>query len=200
MKPIQCASCFKQSCVGSGHQEKDFCPTFVHPEIFDQAKTIYAQDSETQNFARQAAVIESKGYMVWPRLKDSIELIRRMEFETIAVVFCPDLGKEAKKTCRILKENRLTVISRVCGAKKLRPQLPCDLMSELNGKAPDMIINAGLCIACESQMLQHAKVPVTTFMARDRKWHNNPASAVYASDKWRDWAKEVYRDKMGLEY
>lgn len=199
MKPIQCASCFMQSCVGNGHQEKDFCPTFAHPEIFDQAKTIYAQDSETRNLARHAAVIESKGYMVWPRLKDSIELIRRMEFKKIAVVFCPDLGREAKKTCRILKENGFTVMSRVCGTRKTAPHLPRDLMAGINDASPDLIINAGLCIACESQMLHHATAPVTSFIARDKKWHNNPASEVYASDKWRDWAREVYRDKMGLE-
>ena len=199
MKPIQCASCFMQSCVGDGHQEKDYCATHVHPEIMAEAKKIYALDSETGRLAKEAAIIESKGYMVWPRLKDAIELARRMKYEKIGVVFCPDLLREAKKTCQILTESGFSVVSRVCGVKKSDPQPPEELMAELNQVGPDLILNAGLCIPCEAEMVNSAQVPVTTFIARDKKLNNNPASAVYASDKWRDWAKEIYRDKLGLE-
>ncbi len=199
MKPIQCSSCFKQSCVGGGHQEKDYCPTYSHPEVFEEAKKIYAEDSETGLLAKHAAVIESKGYMVWPRLKDTIELARRMEYKKIAVLFCPDLVREAKKTCRILKESGFVVISRVCGINKTKPQLPEELISELNESEPELIVNAGLCTACETEIIQYTRVPVTTFIVRDKKLNNYTASGVYASDKWRDWAKEIYRDKLGLE-
>jgi len=199
MKPIQCSSCFKQSCVGGGHQEKDYCSSYVHPEVFIEAKKIYAEDAETGLLAKHAAVIESKGYMMWPRLKDTIELARRMEYQKIAVLFCPDLAREAKKTCRILTESGFTVTSRVCGIKKTKPQLPEALMSELKDVGPELIVNTGLCTACETDMLQYAEVPVTTFIARDKKLNNYTASMVYASDQWRDWAKEIYRDKMGLE-
>ncbi len=199
MKPIQCSSCFKQSCVGGGHQEKDYCPTHAHPEIFEEAKKIYANDSETGLLAKQAAIIESKGYMMWPRLKDIIELARRMEFQKIAVLFCPDLKREAKKTSLILSESGFTVTSRVCGIKKSKPQLPEAVISELKESAPELIVNAGLCTAFEAETLRLSSVPVTTFIVRDKKLNNNPASAVYASEKWRDWAKEIYRDKLGLE-
>ena len=199
MKQIQCASCFKQSCVGDGHQEKDYCPTYSLPEIFKNAKKIYAEDGETGLLAKHAAVIESKGYMVWPRLKDIIELARRMEYKKVAVLFCPDLKREAIKTCRILTESGFTVTSRVCGVTKAKPQLPETVMFELNASGPEMIINAGLCVACETEMVGFSKVPVTTFIARDKKMNNNPAASVYASSKWRDWAHEIYRDKLGLE-
>ncbi len=199
MKPIQCSSCFKQSCVGDGHQEKDYCATYAHPEAFEEAKKLYVQDAETGLLAKHAAIIESKGYMVWPRLKDVIELARRMEYTKIAVLFCPDLTREAKKTCRILTENGFTVTSRICGIAKSKPQLPEALMSELNDHAPELIVNTGLCTACEAEISQFAGIPLTTFITRDKKLNNYPASAVYASDKWRDWAKEIYRDKIGLE-
>jgi len=199
MKPIQCASCLQQSCGGDGHKEKDFCPTYAHPEVFDEARNIYADDPETGRLAKHAAIIESKGYMVWPRLKDIVELARRMKYEKIAVLFCPDLKREAKKTCRILTENGFSVASRVCGTGKSKPQSPEAFMSELNGYAPDLIVNAGLCSAMEAETLRLSRVPATTFIARDKKLNHYPASAVYASEKWRDWAKEVYRDKMGLE-
>jgi len=56
MKPIQRSSCFKQSCVGSGYQEKEYCPTYNFPEIFAEAKEIYASDSETGLLAKNAAI------------------------------------------------------------------------------------------------------------------------------------------------
>jgi len=124
-------------CGGGGHQEQDYCSSYVHPEVF----------------------------------------------------------VEAKKTCRILEENGFTVASRVCGVKKSKAQTPAELMSELQDQGPELIVNAGLCTACETKILQYDKVPVTTFIVRDKKLNNYPASAVYASDKWRDWAKEIYRDK-----
>ena len=199
MNTLQCSSCFKQFCVGGGHREKETCPVHAYPEVFDEAKKIYAQDSETGLLAKHAAIIESKGYMVWPRLKDTIELARRMKFNKIAVLFCPDVKREAKKTCRILTESGFTVTSRVCGIQKSKPQLPEEVMSELNEHTPEMIVNAGLCVAFEAETLRQSRVPVTTFIVRDKKLNNYPASAVYASEKWKDWAKEIYRDKLGLE-
>jgi len=199
MKPIQCSSCFKQSCAGGGYQEKDYCASYIHREVFEAARQVYAADPETANLARQAAIIESKGYMVWPRLKDTIELARRMEYTRIAVLFCPDLTREARKTCRFLEESGFDVVSRICGVGKSKPQAPEALMSELKGRNPELIVNAGLCSACEAEILQHADVPVTTYIVRDKKMNHYPASAVYASGKWRDWAKEIYRDKIGLE-
>jgi len=137
--------------------------------------------------------------MVWPRLKDTIELARRMAYTKIVVLFCPDLAREAKKTCRILEESGFTVISRVCGVGKAKPQMPEELMSELKGHGPELIVIAGLCTPCETEIAKHAEVPATTFIVRDKKLNHYPASAVYASGKWRDWAKEIYRDKIGLQ-
>jgi len=104
-----------------------------------------------------------------------------------------------KKTGRILTENGFTIISMVCGMNKQNPQLPEETMDKINQSSPDMIMNAGLCIPCEAETLKFFKVPVTTFIARDKKFSNYPALAVYKSDKWWDWAKEVYRDKLGLK-
>ncbi len=200
MTDIQCSSCFKQLCVGGGYQEKDFCPKHVHPEIYGEAEKIYFEDAETREIARNAAIVESRGYMAWPRLKDIIELTKGLKFTRIAVVFCPDLWREAKKTCRILTENDLTVTSRVCGMKKSTPRMPADFMDEIIETNPDIIINAGLCVAFESQTLKRLRnIPTTTFIARDSALNNYPAAEVYTSDKWKDWAEDVYRNKLGLK-
>jgi len=199
MKMVKCASCFEQLCVSGGKREKDFCPAHRYPEIFDQAKKVYSEDSETRLMARNAAIMESRGYIVWPRLKDIIEFSIKMEFQKMAILFCPDLWKEAKKACTIFSEHGFGVSSRVCGIGKSNPQPPDEFMSEINESDPDVVINAGLCIPFEAQVLRLSKVPVSTFIARDKKLNNYPALAVYSSDKWRDWAKEVYREKLGLE-
>ncbi len=199
MKTAQCASCFEQLCVGGGKQEKDFCPAHLYPEIFKDAEKIYAEDTETRLMARNAAVMESRGYIVWPRLKDIIEFSKRMKYKKMALLFCPDVWREAKKTCSILSENGFTVASRVCGIGKSCPQTPDEYASEINALSPDIVVNAGLCVPFEARVVKSLKIPISTFIARDKRLNNHPASTVYFSDKWRDWAKEVYRDKLGLK-
>lgn len=121
MSNIQCVSCFQQLCVGGGFQEKNYCPKNVYPEVYVDAEAAYATDVETRNMARNAAIIESRGYIVWPRLKDIIEFAKAMKYARLTVFFCPDLWTEAKKTCRILAENGFTVSSRVCRVCKYPP-------------------------------------------------------------------------------
>ena len=199
MKMSQCASCFEQLCVGGGKQEKDFCPAHLYPEIYKEAENVYVEDAETRLMAKNAAVMESRGYIAWPRLKDIIEFSKNMKYKKLAVLFCPDVWREAKKTGRIFSENGFTVASRVCGIGKSNPQAPDEYAAELNELSPDMVINSGLCVPFEAQVIKLSKAPVSTFISRDRKLNNCPASVVYFSDKWRDWAKEVYRDKLGLK-
>lgn len=199
MKMAQCASCFEQLCVGGTKQTKDYCPAHLYPEVYEDAKRIYTEDTETRFMAKNAAVMESRGYIVWPRLKDIIEFSKSMKCNKIAVPFCPDMWREAKKTCRILSENGFTVASRVCGIGKSNPQTPDEYAAELNALSPDIVVNSGLCAPFESRVVELSNVPITTFIARDKKLNNYPALSVYLSDKWRDWAKEVYRDKLGLK-
>lgn len=199
MKTAQCASCFEQLCVGGGKQGKDFCPVRLYPETYKEAKRIYTEDRETRLMAKNAAVMESRGYIVWPRLKDIIEFSRSMNFREIAVLFCPDLWREAQKTCSILSENGFTVASRVCGIGKSNPQGPDEYAGEVNALSFDLVVNGGLCLPFETRVVNLLTNPVSTFIARDGKLNNHPASAVYFSDKWRDWAKEVYCDKLGLK-
>lgn len=199
MKSVQCSACFKQSCVGGGHQEKSFCPTNNHPEVFAEARKVYARDSETRLMAKNSAIMESTGYIIWPRLKDIIEFSKSMKYNKITVLFCPDLWRETKKACSILSENGFTIATRVCRIDKTNPQPLDAFISEINELSHEIVINSGLCVPFESEVLRLSKVPVSTFIARDKKLNNYPALAVYASNKWRDWAKEVYRDKLDLK-
>lgn len=102
--------------------------------------------------AKNAAIMESKGYIVWPRLKDIIEFAKAMKFVELAVIFCPDLWKETKRACRILVKNEFIVSSRVCRMSKESPKMPVDLIDDIMNIGPDFVINCGLCFAQEAQL------------------------------------------------
>jgi len=198
MSDIQCASCFQQLCVGGGFQKKNFCPRNVYPEVYVEAEAAYADDVETRNMAKNAAIMESRGYIAWPRLKDIIEFAKAMEYTRLTVFFCPDLWKEAKRACRILVENGYTVSSQVCRVSQGSPQMPGDFIGDIIRTKPDFVINAGLCLAQEAQISKIKNIPSTTFIARDGALNNYPALAIYRSNYWKDWAEDVYRKKFGL--
>jgi hypothetical protein len=82
---------------------------------------------------------------------------------------------------------------------KKTPQSPAEFARELNRSEPELVVNAGLCIPFEAEVSQHASVTLTGFIARDKPRANYPVSAVYTSKKWKDFAKEVYQDTLGLE-
>lgn len=198
MSDIQCASCFQQLCVGGSFQKKNYCPKNVYPEVYIEAEAIYSDDVETRNMAKNAAIMESKGYILWPRLKDIIEFAKAMKYSKLTVIFCPDLWKETKRACRILVENGFTVSSRVCRVSKVSPQMPADFIGDIIRTNPDFVINSGLCFAQEVQMSKVENIPTTTFIAKDGALKNYPASAIYCSNYWKDWAEDVYRKKFGL--
>jgi uncharacterized metal-binding protein len=168
-------------------------------EVFEKAEKVYQQDDQTRRMSRESGIVESKGYMVWPRLKDIIEFARGMEYRSITLLFCPDLWREAKKAANIISEQGFEVHTRVCGVGKKTPQSPAEFARELNRSEPELVVNAGLCIPFEAEVSQHASVTLTGFIARDKPRANYPVSAVYTSKKWKDFAKEVYQDTLGLE-
>ena len=131
--------------------------------------------------------------------KMKFKKMKKMKYKKMAMLFCPDVWKEAKKTAGILSENGFTVASRVCGITKSTPQTPEAYTAEINALSFDIAINAGLCAPFEARVAKSLEIPVSTFIARDKKLNHHPASAVYFSDKWRDWAQEIYRDKLGLK-
>lgn len=197
MSGIQCASCFQQLCVGGGFQKKNFCPKNVYPEVYVAAEAEYATDAETREMAKNAAIMESRGYIAWPRLKDIIEFAKAMKYARLTVFFCPDLWREAKRACRIFVENGFTVSSRVCRTCRESPLMPDGFIDDIMHTNPDFVINAGLCFAQEAQISKN-DIPATTFIARDGALNNYPAAAIYCSDYWKDWAEDVYRKKFGL--
>ncbi len=199
MKSAQCVSCFHQLCVGNSNQDTEQCPMNTRPQIYRDAREVYRSDPQTRRMSRESGIVESRGYMVWPRLKDIIEYSRGMGFEEVCLLFCPDVWREAKKTGRILEEQGFSVRSRVCGVGKSTPQSPEAFAKELDASAPDVVINAGLCVAFEAEVSKASSSPLTSFIARDKPLKNYPASAIYTSSKWRDFAKEVYRDTLGLK-
>jgi len=117
MKKSHCGSCLDRVCISGGKMDTDYCPMNIHPEVFERAESIYKEDPQTRRMAKHAAMVETSGYIRWPRLRDIIAFSRWMDYQRLAVVFCPDLWSQAHKTVRILKEHAFSVSSRVCPSK-----------------------------------------------------------------------------------
>ena len=154
----QCGVCARQLCVSGRQMEAGFCPQQIHPELYPRAIEIYKTDGETALMHKNAAIVEAKGYIAWPRLRDTIEFCREMSYETLGLVYCPDLSLEVVKTASILEENGFNTISVPCGLcadeeealERHEAGDPRGFTEEINAANPDIIVTVGLCVAAEA--------------------------------------------------
>jgi len=181
--------------------EAGFCPQQIHPEIYTQAQGIYKTDKEIALMHKNAAIVEARGYIAWPRLRDIIEFCREMGYGTLGLACCPDLSLEAQKTVTILEEGGFKTISITCGlcAADKEAGSPNDFIEELNEVHPDITVTIGLCLAAEALVSKGVASPKTCFIARDPVTFNNPAVSIYTSKYWRDWSVDFYLKKKPLK-
>ncbi len=196
---VQCGICQKESCVGGNYLNKDYCPMHKYPEVLETARKIYKEDRETRLMAKNAAIVECKGYIAWPRLRDIIEFARLMKYQKLGIAFCRELEKEARKTTRILQEHGFEVISVICqvgwesrlssssgealsNTKNSQPVIHCNPVAQawiLNEENPDLIILIGLCIGVDALLTKQTQAPKTTLIVKDRLTGHNPAVSIY---------------------
>lgn len=199
----QCGECESQPCRTGGLVNEDFCPLHSYPDVFQAAEEIYRTDPGTEKLARNADLVEHKGYIQWPRLKEIIEFSKNMGYRRLVVAFCPDLWFEAKKTVAILQKQGFDLKSVVCRMPSAEidrtdAPRPYDLSCFADNSqtaAPDLIIMLGLCIAAEAAFSNEKSIPKTVFIARDRVTYNNPAVRIYRSRSWRGWSVDHYLSK-----
>ncbi|MFX1235878.1 MAG: DUF1847 domain-containing protein, partial [Promethearchaeota archaeon] len=104
---LNAPTCFKcdslnQCTIGKPNKELKNCPMKVSPEITKQAMELYRMDEFIKKSTNIASIVEAKGYMHWPRLKDTIEYAKGMGFKKIGLASCVALQKETEKTADIL--------------------------------------------------------------------------------------------------
>jgi len=178
------------------------CPMIVSPEIAREVKKIYESDEFIKKSTKVASIVEAKGYIHWPRLKDTIEYAKGMKYIKLGIASCVGLQKEAEMTAEILEKYGFKVFSVCCktgAVPKTNVGVPkeftmisktgypigfvtCNPVAQallLNKAKTDMNIIIGLCVGHDITFTHLSEAPVTTFIAKDRSNPHNPAAILY---------------------
>lgn len=195
-----CANCTIHAC-GEEHPEKlpKNCP--MQKEALMKAAFQTCQEPENRDFYITASELEALGYCQWPRLKETVELCRRMGYTKVGLAFCRGLRKEAGIVDGLLRRAGLQVVSVICKAggvdkercgidpaAKLHPgqfEPMCNPIAQamlLNEQQTQFNIALGLCVGHDSMFYKYSDALVTTLVAKDRVTGHNPAAAIYCAE------------------
>ena len=188
--------------IGRPNKQLKNCPMIISPEITKQAMELYESDEFIKKSTNVASIVEAKGYIHWPRLKDTIEYAKGMGFKKLGIASCVGLQKEAELTAEILLNYGFEVCSVCCktgSINKLKVGVPkeysmisktgypigfvtCNPVAQaliLNKAKTDLNLIVGLCVGHDINFTRISEAPVTTFIAKDRSSHHNPAAVLY---------------------
>ncbi|NVM20029.1 MAG: DUF1847 domain-containing protein [Candidatus Lokiarchaeota archaeon] len=196
----QCDS-LKYCVIGRVNKKKDDCPMIISPEIEKEALKLYEKDKFIKKSTGVASIVEAKGYIKWPRLKDTIEYAKGMGFNRLGLAFCVGLLAEAGQIAKILDDYRFEVVSVCCktgSVPKTKVGVPeeytmrsktgypigiitCNPAAQallLNKAKTDLNIIVGLCVGHDITFTHLSNAPVTTLIAKDRSSPHNPAACL----------------------
>jgi uncharacterized metal-binding protein len=199
-----CFKCdsFNHCTIGKPNKTIGNCPMMISPEIAKKVKEIYESDEFVKNSIQIASIVEAKGYIQWPRLKDTIEYAKGMKYRKLGIASCVGLQKEAEMTAEILQKYGFEVYSVCCktgSIPKTSVGVPKDFTTRsktgypigfvtcnpvaqallLNKAKTDMNIIVGLCVGHDITFTHLSEAPVTTLIAKDRSNPHNPAAILY---------------------
>ncbi len=188
--------------VGRASKMLDNCAMKLSPEIQKEAKDLYKNDEFIKKSTGVASTVEAIGYIHWPRLKDTVEYAKRMDYKKLGIAFCIGLLEEAKKVAEILEKYGFEITSVCCktgGVKKTAVGVPeeftmfsktgytigwitCNPVAQallLNKAKTDMNIIVGLCVGHDITFTHLSNAPVTTLIAKDRSMPHNPSGVLF---------------------
>ena len=195
-----CADCGILACA---KEERGWLPVncpMRDEELFADILSAY-EEPETRKFYITSSAIEAEGYCKWPRLKETIEFCKKMEYHTIGLAFCKGLRKEARVVADLLRSRGFEVVSVICktgGFPKEAAGIPkenkihpdqfepmCNPIAQarlLNAQKTEFNIALGLCVGHDSLFYKYSDALVTTLVAKDRVLAHNPCGAIYCAE------------------
>jgi uncharacterized metal-binding protein len=170
---IDCAHCDRYACrVGRLDAIPETCPMRGEFPAFD---VLYASE-RSRLLAYHAARVEAEGYGRWVRVREVVELSRRMGYSRLGIGHCVDTRREAELVARSLEGEGLRVV--------LSPETEaCDPVGQaerFRGELVDLAVVVGMCVGHDALFLRHAAFPVTSLLVRDLRLRHNPVAALYA--------------------
>lgn len=195
-----CANCTVYACSEANPEKlPKNCPMH-NTQLMDTALQTYDQP-DNREFYITASELEALGYCRWPRLKETIELCRRMGYTRVGLAFCRGLRNEARVVDKLLRRAGLEVVSVICktgGVDKTQCGIPeegkvhpgayepmCNPIAQamlLNTQNTQFNIALGLCVGHDSMFYKYSDALVTTLVAKDRVTGHNPAAAIYCAE------------------
>lgn len=195
-----CANCTILACA-SGNRDSmpQNCP-MKQTSTMEQAFAEYGTE-ENHDFYITSSSIEAEGYCQWPRLKETLEFCKKMQYRKIGIAFCKGLKKEARIVADLFRKHGFNVVSVICktgGFPKESAGIPenCKIHPEkfeamcnpvaqalfLKEQDTEFNIAIGLCVGHDSLFYKYSEAPVTTLVAKDRVLAHNPCGAIYCSE------------------
>lgn len=212
-----CARCpfdtKQRICQTEDGKSPPFCPTKNYEPVMARALEEFNKP-EILEFARQASIQEGEGYAnrelgyeqvkpIKPRIMETIEFAKRMQYARLGLVFCLGLVKEAKVVENLLSNAGFEVVSALCKIgrepketlgvsddQKIRIgcfESMCNPIAQafvLNSENTEFNIVMGLCVGHDSLFLKYAEAPCTVLAAKDRLLGHNPLAAIYTIDSY----------------
>ena len=197
-----CAYCRVFACESGAEERPGNCP-MKETDLMNEVVSEY-RDTANRDFFIKAAEVEGEGYGEWNRVREIIELSKKMGYHDIGVAFCVGLKEEAKIFSRILEERGFTVHSVACknGANdkcefgiaeeaKVEPgfEPACNPIGQAKFLAEenvDFAVVLGLCVGHDSLFYKYfnrySDAFCTTLVVKDRALGHNPAVALYQAD------------------
>lgn len=163
--------------------------------------------------ALASALVESRGYMRWTRVEDTIEFARLMGYSKLGIACCVGLKREGAILASVLKHNGFKVLSAICktgavpkekvgvkNGEKLRPgefEAMCNPVAQamlLDSCGAELNIIVGLCVGHDAIFARASRAPVTTLIAKDRVLCHNPVASLYNHQSY--YREKLYTDHL----
>ncbi len=194
----KCNICRVHRCE-EGMREKlpKFCP-MIDESLYKKADSLLEAYSE---FFIASTEVESEGYCYWPRVREIIEVIKKMSYKKIGLAFCAGFINEASILTEIFEEHGIEIVGAMCKTggsdkvdagvdeeSKVNPyefEARCNPIAQaliLNKEKTDFNIIMGLCVGHDSLFMKYSDALVTTLIVKDRATGHNPAVALYLKD------------------
>ena len=212
-----CARCPIQTkdrlCQTEDGKSPSFCPTNNYQAVVDAA-TEELKKPDILEFARQASIQEAEGYAnkevgyehvkpVKPRIQETVEFARRMQYKRLGLAFCLGLRPEAKIVEKLFASAGFEMVSALCKMGRTPKEdigvrddqkinigcfeSMCNPIAQafvMNEEKTEFNIVMGLCVGHDSLFLKYADAPCTVLAAKDRLLGHNPLAAVYTIDTY----------------
>jgi uncharacterized metal-binding protein len=194
------------------------CPTCTQTDVVAGANREYEKPG-IRAFAFAASVQEGEGYAgreqgaaqvrpLKPRILETAEFARRMNYRRLGLAFCAGLVREAKLVADFFRPRGFEVVSAICKVGQVpketigiadhqkiaigRHETMCNPISQamlMNAAKTEFNILLGLCVGHDSLVLKYSEAPCTVLAAKDRVFGHNPLAAVYTLDSYYRYLK-----------